>query len=289
MGVIILVLLQSLASALLTIFSRPLAVKLHQAQFQITAVIFTGFYLLSLPVAFLVSDVYVAELGRWLPNLLFVSVAFGLQNITIFWILRYMDAALATLMGTLGIISTVVMATLFLGEGLTLQQFAGAASIIAAISYVLSARVNAHERRNWTLGLLIALANAVFLGIGATGEKHLLGQMTFGSYLVWGWGLQLVTVLIVSFLYMPRNYGLVLRRSNAKLLLAATVMRTLGAMGFVVGLLVMGNLSQAIVLTGLKVIMVALLGVVVLHERQFIRRKLAAAVTAAAGVALMFW
>lgn len=289
MGIIILVLLQSLCMALFTIFSRPLAVKLTRAQFQVTAVFFTGLYLLSLPVAFLVSDVYLSDLAEWWPLLVFASVAFGLQNVGLFWALRYMDAAISSLLGMLGTVAVVVMATLILDEGLTLQQLAGAAVIVASITYVLSAKVNAGERRHWTLGLIISIVTAALLGIGATGEKYLLGHMELGSYLVFGWGMQWLLILGTSLVYQPRQFKTVLQPGNAKLLAAATTARTLGALGFVANLLILNNLSKVAVLSGLKVIFVGILGVFILHERQFVRRKIVGAVAAAIGVAIMFW
>lgn len=289
MGIVILVLLQSLCMALFTIFSRPLAVKLTRAQFQVTAVFFTGLYVLSLPVAFLVSGVYWSDLAEWWPLLILTSVAFGLQNVTIFWVLRYMDAAISSLMGMLSIVAVVVMATIVLGEGLTWQQLGGAALIVTSIGYVLSAKVNASERRHWTIGLILSIVTAVLLGVGATGEKYLLGQMELGSYLVWGWGLQWALIFGTSLLYRPSQYKLVLKASNAKLLGAATAARTLGALGFVTSQLIINNLSKVAVFSGLKVIFVAILGVLILHERQFMRRKILAAAAAAVGVAVMFW
>jgi hypothetical protein len=289
MGVIALVLLQSLAMALFTVFSRPLAVKLNRAQFQVTAVIFSGLYLCALPIAFLISDITLADLARWWPCVLAVSLAFGLQNVGLFWVLRYMDAALSSLLGTLGIIATVILATIILGEGLTLRQVAGALLIIGSISYVLAAPVNQGERRHWTIGLIISSALAVLLALGATGEKYLLGKMELGSYLVWGWGMQWLVILLISLIYLPDQYKLVLKRSNAKPLTLATIFRTLGALGFVAGQLIIGNLSKVAVSSGLKVLFVAILGITILHERQFIRRKLIAAASAAVGVAVMFW
>ncbi len=289
MGVLALVLFQSLSMALFTIFSRPLAVRLTRAQFQVTAVFFTGLYFLSLPVAFLASDVYLSDFTEWWPLLVLASVAYGLQNVTLFWTLRYMDAAISSLMGMLGIIGVVVMATIILGEGLTWQQLGGAALIVGSIGYVLSAKVNEGERRHWTTGLILSLVTAVLLGIGATGEKYLLGQVELGSYIVWGWGLQWAVIFGTSLVYQPGLYKNVLRRANAKLLSAATVARTLSALSFVTMMLVLDNLSKVAVLSGLKVIFVAILGVLILHERQFVRRKIMAAVAAAIGVAIMFW
>ncbi len=170
-----------------------------------------------------------------------------------------------------------------------MQQFGGAVIIIASIVYVLGAKVNAGERRHWTLGLITATITALFLGIGATGEKYLLGQMELGSYLFWGWGMQWALILGTSLVYRPREYKAVLRRDNAKLLSAATATRTLGALGFVASQLILNNLAKVAVLSGLKVIFVGILGVVILHERQFVRRKILGAVAAAIGVAIMFW
>ncbi len=289
MGAILLMLVQSLFSALFTIFSRPLAIKLTQAQFQVTAVVFTGLYAITLPIAFMVSPVYLSDLWNWLPMLIGIGIAFGLSNVGMFWVLRYMDAALSALLGTLGIVAAVVMATIFLGEGLSYKQLIGAACILGAIWYVLVAHVNKNERHSWKLGLFISIGTALLMGVGATGEKYLLDNMQVGSYLVWGWGFQWLVIVVCSFLFGARQYKQVLNWSNARLLGLSSLMRTLGALGFVAGQVIIGNLSKVVILSGLRVLMVALLGVFILHERQFIKRKIIAAVIAAVGVAVMFW
>lgn len=289
MGSILLMVFQSLFMALFIIFSRPLAVKLTRAQFQVTAVFFTGLYVLSLPVAFVLGPVEVSELTKWWPMLVGVGIVYGLANVSGFWVLRYMDAALATLLGTMGTVAAVIMATFFLGEGLTYQQLMGAALILGSIWYVLVAHVNKQERRHWQLGLLISIGTAVLIGLGSVGEKYLLDHMETSSYLVWGWGLQWIVIVLCSFVFGIKNYRLVFKKSNAKLLGLASLMRTLGALGFVAGQVIIGNLSKVIVLAGLKVLMVALLGVFILQERQFIQRKIIASVIAAIGAGVMFW
>lgn len=288
MGIVFLVLFQNSAMAFFTVFVRQLTLRHPGTQFQLAAITMTGLYLCSLPIAFLVSNIDINDLWRHLPIFLLVSLALGLQSIVNFWILRYMDAAISSLVGMLGTISTIIMATVLLGEGLTLLQLVGAAIILGAVSSVLITKVSPHQRNDWTRGLLLATAGALLLAIGVTGEKYLLGQVQLGSYIGWGWGLQTLIVLALGFMFNAKQFKAVLKPRNAKLLVLATIARVLLAFGFVASMLIIDNASKVMVLCGLKVILATLLGMIILHERQFIRRKLVAAVAAALGTVLLF-
>src|SRR5262249_16920701 len=146
------------------------------------------------------------------------------------------------------------------------------------------------ERQFWTVGLGLSLLAAVFFGMATTNEKFLLNHMNLTSYLVFGWGTQVLVAFIFSWLIGRRKgYAEIRARKPYALLGLGGLIRAVSGLTFVLALVVIDNLSVVSALSGLKVIIAALLGWLVLREGQFALRKLGASMVAAIGVVIMFW
>ncbi|HSX36037.1 MAG TPA: DMT family transporter [Patescibacteria group bacterium] len=283
------ILTQNTAAAVFAVVSRKLSPALPRAYFQVNAIVIGIMYFAGLAWAAVHRGVSVAELLQWLPWLLGGSLAFAMTNAISFKVFQYVDAAIASLLSTFNIIAAIILSTIFIGEGLTLRNALGAAIILGAAWLVLSAHVGRQERRAWTIGLALSLLAAVFFGIAITNEKFLLNHMGLSSYLVWGWGVQVIVAFVCSFVFMPRGYRDIAKVRPYGLLGMAGALRAISGLTFVLALVRLNNLAIVSALSGLKVILAAAFGLVFLHEGQFAVRKISASLAAAAGVAIMFW
>jgi drug/metabolite transporter (DMT)-like permease len=289
MDAVTIILVQNTAAALFAIVSRKLAPQLPHAYFQVNAIVISLMYIAGLIWAGIAGGVQVSLLWQWLPWLLAGGVAFAMTNAISFKVFQHVDAAIATLLSTFNIIAAIAISTMVIHEGLTWRTASGALLIMGASWLVLSAHVGKQERHSWTIGLALSVLAAVFFGMATVNEKFLLNNMNLSSYLVWGWGAQVLTAIMLSLLISRRGFREIARQKPYRLLGAAGAIRAVSGLAFVLALVVIDNLAVVSALSGLKVILAAAFGLLFLGEGQFATRKLLAAAMAAIGIAVMFW
>lgn len=283
------VLAQNVSGAFYSLLSRRLAVKLPHAQVQVAAVLFVIAFAVAAPVAFLYGGVHASSLAQWWPLLLLGGFSSALSVSLLLLTYRYLDAAMGTLLATMHVVLGVVGGLYVLGESMGLQEVTGAIIALLAVMYALSVHVGRRERRNWTRGILFAVASAICFAVNVVAEKYLLGQMTVSSYLVWGLGAQCLGGVLFGVLLGWRHFRDVFKARHAVLLFGAGLVRSSMAILFIVSLVMLKSLCIAIVLAGLRPLFVAFLGAWLLGERKFLKRKIIASVVAACGVIIMLW
>lgn len=286
---IAIVLGQNVSGAFYSLLSRRLAVKLPHAQMQVAAVLFVITFIIAAPLALIYGDVHVASLIRWWPYLLLAGATTSLSVSLLLFTYRHMDAAMATLLTTLHVVLGVVGGMYVLGERMGLQELAGGIIVLLAVGYALSVHVSKRERRNWTQGIMFAVASSMCFAVGVVIEKYLLDQMSVPSYVVWGLGTQCLVGVLFGVLLGWRHFGEVLRMKHAVLLVGAGLVRSGMAVLFVFSLVLFKSLCIAMILAGLRPLFVAFLGAWLLGERKFLGRKVIASIVAACGVTIMLW
>lgn len=283
------VLSQNVSGAFYSLLSRRLAVKLPHAQMQVAAVLFVITFVIAAPLALLYGDVHISSLIRWWPYLILAGVTASLSVSLLLFTYRHMDAAMATLLTTLHVVLGIVGGMYVLGERMGLQELTGGLIVLLAVGYALAVHVGKRERRNWTRGIMYAVASAMCFAVGVVIEKFLIGQMSVPSYVVWGLGVQCLVGVLFGALLGWRHFGEVLRMRHAVLLVGAGLVRSSMAVLFVFTLVMFKSLCIAMVLAGLRPLFVAFLGAWLLGERKFLGRKVIASIVAASGVAIMLW
>lgn len=289
MDAVTIIVVQNTAAAVFAIVSRKLAPRMPHAYFQVNAVVFVLMYMAGLAWAAFAGGVQMADLWRWLPWLLGGGLAFALSNAISFKVFQHVDAAIASLLSTFNILAAIAISTAVIHEGLTLRMGSGAALIIGASWIVLSAHVGRQKRHSWTIGLGLSILAALFFGLAIVNEKFLLNNMGLSSYLVWGWGVQVLAAVMLSLLISRRGFREIVRVKPYKLLGAAGAIRAVSGLAFIIALVTIDNLSVVSALSGLKVILAAAFGLLFLGEGQFAIRKVSASLLAAIGIAIMFW
>ena len=280
---------QNVSGAFYSLLSRRLSVKLPQAQFQVSAALYTITYSCALAVAFSIGHVYAADLREWWPYLLIGGSMMALNGVSILLVFRYMDAAMGSLLMTINIVMAVISAMYVLGEHMGVQELVGAITALAAVVYALSVHVSKRERRNWTLGIVFTLVSAACFAVSSVIEKFLLGEMHISSYLAWGFGSQWLVAVVLGVCIGGYRFKQVFARRNLALMVGAGLTRSGMAILFVTSIVMLKSLCIAVVLAGLRPLFVSFLGAWILGERKFMLRKIIASIIAGAGVSIMFW
>jgi drug/metabolite transporter (DMT)-like permease len=285
---ITIVLAQNISGAFMAIGLRKLATIAPKAQFQVLAAMFVCMYLLTVPIVLTMGNVHLADLITHWPLLTAAGITLSLNPICFYMGLRYMDAAMASLLATVNIVVAIVGAVWILDERLTVAQVLGSLMVIGAIIYALSVKLTKKQRKHWTWGAGFTIASGIFLATSMILQKYLLGHMSGESFIVWGWGIQTLAAVLMGILFGRHHFRQVFHAKAVPHLIGAGLSKAGTAGGFVASLVFFRSLSVAIVLAGLRPLFVSFLGAALLKEHDFMRRKVAASVIAALGVGIMF-
>jgi drug/metabolite transporter (DMT)-like permease len=202
------------------------------------------------------------------------------------------DAAIASLLASFNIIATIIFSTLLIGEGLTLRQLIGGLILMASMQLILTINISKYKHRRLGKAIMLSLLASLFYGLATVTEKYLLNRVNLPTYLTFGWGFQFLGAVIVSLILgksMHANFKLLKSKSFWKYGLPASLLRMLSGLLYIISLRLANNLSLISALTGLKIILTAILATLILRETKFIVRKLQSAVLAATGIAVMLW
>lgn len=280
-------LFQNLLSASFALLSRQINKKIKGAHFQVIAVVFTVIILFGLFFAIPRGGFQPKYLIENLDLFIFAGFCFGLTNIASYKVFHYLDAGIATILSTLNTLAAVVIATLFIDEGLTLQQAIGAFVLMTGIWLIMSIHLRKYEKNRWLIGLALSIVAAVFFGFATTTEKHLLNNMPLPVYILFGWGFQWLAAMVLSLVnkYKWRN---LIKSPVLKSVLLAGLVRAIAGFLFILALVKSNNVSIIAVLSGVKAIFVVILADFILKERKYVVKKIQAALLVSTGVAIMF-
>lgn len=284
----LIMLFQNLLAASFALVSRKINKEIKGAHFQVVAVIFTVIMLSGIVYGTINDGWEISHLSKNLQLFAFAGLCFGLTNAATYRVLQYMDAGIATILSTLNTLAAVLIATLVLGEGLTIQEAIGALILMFGIWLVMSLRVSKKQKNNWFIGLSLSIVGSIFFGLAVTTEKQLLNNVPLATYVIFGWGFQWLATMALSIINR-KKWRAVLKSPVLKTVIGAGFIRTAAGFLFIVSLLKADNLSLISVLSGVKAIFAVILADVFLNERDHLVRKVEGATLVTLGVAIMLW
>jgi drug/metabolite transporter (DMT)-like permease len=221
------------------------------------------------------------------------GICFALGNIFGYKVVTHLDAGISAVLGTIGTLFTIALAALVLHEELSPRQAVGGFIILAAICYVLTVarQPGKHRmhRKSWLVGLGFSLLASIFYTLAIVNEKFLLSKSSASTYLLFGWGAQLLTAYALALMFQRSKFRLILRPSIFKLTFLGGITRGLSGLLFILALVKSNNVALMTVVTNLKLIIIVLLGAWLLNEKQKITEKLTAAFLALAGLSIILW
>lgn len=281
---------QNCAAALLALYTRKLSKKYPGAHYQALAVMMSVVYLFGLSfVVFSAEILHVGVFRDYLWLYLLTGLGFVLSYSLTHQVFEHVDTAVGSLYSTFNIIGVVIASSLIIREKLTWHQFAGAILLLIAMAVMLSVHTTHKRHGRWLHALLLSMGAAVSFGLSVTGEKFLLDRTNLQTYILFGWGSQWLWVMVFSLLFHRHKFVLIGHEKFIHTALWAGALRAIGGFLFIVALVQSNNSSLVAVWSGLRIFLAAAFAALLLHERQFLTRKLEASLLAIAAVALLVW
>lgn len=217
-------------------------------------------------------------------NLLLSVVVYSIGSQLRFMALSRVSAAHFIIVFTSRALWTVLIATLFLGDGLSIQGLIGALLIAGAIL------VAYYDGKQLTLnrGLVLSLAAAMAIGVGFGNDSYVyrgdVDVPSYSSFLFIATSVLIALVQPSSVREIPRVMKDVVVRT--RILLLVGVYAT-GPVAFFSAVQVGGNVSVLAALNQLQTIVVVIAGFYLLHERERLKQKYLGALLSLVGAVLI--
>lgn len=233
-------------------------------------------------VGWLMGDLHWPDTKALAFNLVIMVVLYTIGNIGIFRSLKTVEASKFTILFATRGLFTILASTLFLHEGLSLWQLLGALSIFAGVTVVnWQGRGISLGKGEW-----LALMAGLCFGLANTNDRFLLSSMSVYTFTSVGF---LLPGLVLSVVY-PQEAKAATAFLNKALLgkmLALCAFYAASALAFFFALQLTDNSSQIAAINLSSVIIIVLLSVIFLGERDHLLKKLVGAGLAFAGLLLI--
>ena len=210
-----------------------------------------------------------------------ITLTIGLQ-VTNVKALQYLEASVFSVLYNLRIILTTALGVLFLNESVVGLRIAGGLLILVAIFIVK--RQRSHEMR--VKGIAWGLAAATVLSFLNLSEKLLINSIGFLNY--FPLTSVVCAVLMWSYIGLSKRSVEPAMLKQPKMLQLMTL-RAMSAYGFSGALAAGALISVANYISGMSVIFMVVLGAILLGERDYLGRKIAATAVAIAGLTVVLF
>lgn len=292
----VLILLHAFFSALQALQFRAIArdKKAKHAGLAVNAISFSTLYVCGLFILPIIGGV---ELAEFIDNfMLFItaSLLFVFSLYLMYKAFTHLESATVSVLGTSSALFTVVIAGIFYGERLSVNQLIGISIVVPTIYYVLSLARKHHrllnfKDLNWLHGFLYVIASSFCLSLAHVFEKDILQQASVGSYIAFGWFLQAVFAWALYLFFGRHAKKIFTQTKTVRSAMQLGAVRAATGFFFILALNISNNVSLVAVVANFRIIIVALLAGWILGERQFYYKKLAAAAVSVVGLSIIFW
>lgn len=292
----VLIMLHAVFSALQALQFRAIArdKRSRHAGLAVNAIAFSALYICGLFALPLVGGVRLQEfLDNWE---LFVASAtlFVFALYLMYKAFTHLESATASVLGTSSALFAVIIAGIFYGERLTTTQVIGIAVVLPSIWYVLllakrTKKLIDFRDHNWLHGFWFMIGASLCLALAHVFEKDILQQASVGSYIAFGWLLQLGVAWLFYVLFGRHAKKVFSQQKTIRSALQLGVVRAATGFFFVLALDISNNVSLVTVIANFRIIIVAVLAGMLLGERKFYYKKIAAAAVSVVGLSIIFW
>jgi drug/metabolite transporter (DMT)-like permease len=133
---------------------------------------------------------------------------------------------------------------------------------------------------------MVALLSVVLLGTDTVYETWMVSRLGYGTYLVYGVGLQTFWMTVFAWPYR-KNLKQIINRRHGPEVLALSLSKSLKGLAFVAALYLSKNAAIAGAFTGFLPVMVVLSAYLFLRERTYLKAKIAAALAGSVGLVIL--
>lgn len=284
----LIIVLQIVVSSIMTIFTRRLILTNNKVFFGVGVLSYITVACMGLFYALLLGDIAltVPSTEAWIYLViegLFIPAAW----LTQYKLITHVGAGNAVIVTTLNVLGTALLGIIFLDELVTAPFVLGTTLILGGVTIALRLKPDSNHASTMSFRnkLLLTLLGAVLFAIGMFAEKMAITAIGVWDYSAYGWGMQAVGALALFALFGRGEVAHI----DKSLLQKGVVLGLLTSVagGLYIYALSMGTLSQTIVATSGKIVLVVLLAALFLKERNALGYKLAAFLLTACGIYLI--
>lgn len=192
---------------------------------------------------------------------------------------RHIDAGVSSIISNIYTPITIVLATVFLGEGLSSTQVLGTVLLLAGMLVV--SKKHRIGRFSFDRHFYLMLLSGAFLGIVLTLERLLQKITGFSAATILSWWAE---CLFLGLAVLMTKGSLIYTKHEV---VVTGVLRYFQQLSWVVLVFTVGNLSVVASITTFKIVFIFIAAAILLNERDDIQRKIIGSLLAVGGLLLM--
>ena len=192
---------------------------------------------------------------------------------------KHVDAGVSNVIVNIYTPITIILAFLFLGEGLTNTQILG--TLLLMVSMFLVSKKHRLGAFRFDKYFWLMVLSGVSMGILLVAERALQKQTGLTGATMLSWGAQCFFLGLATLYFKSKH-----PYTNSEVLTTG-ILQVGSSMSYVVLLYIVGNLSLVSSITTFKIVAVFIGAALLLHEREDLPRKILGSVIAVIGLLLM--
>jgi drug/metabolite transporter (DMT)-like permease len=216
-------------------------------------------------------------------NIIGLSIICGIFGagffITLYIVQKHIEVGVSNLIGNIYTPITIILATIFLNEKLTIIQILG--TILLLVGIIIVSNKHKIGKFKFDKYFTLMLLSGIMVGVALTAERALqkITGFTAGTMLSW-WSQFLFLGIALLITHEKNAYSI-------KDITITGVLRFLHHLSWVILVFVVGNLSLVSAITTFKVVLMFIAGAIFLNEREDLPRKILGSIIALIGLLII--
>jgi drug/metabolite transporter (DMT)-like permease len=192
---------------------------------------------------------------------------------------RHVEAGVSSVISNIYTPITIILATFFLNEKLTLVQILGTLLLLAGM--VIVSKKHRIGRFSFDKYFLLMLSSGVMLAVVLVSERAMVNMSGFAAGTMLSWWSTCLFLGLATLITKNKNVY------STKDIAITGILRFFQNLSWVMLVFVVGNLSLVSSITTFKVVLIFFLGATFLNEKEDLPRKIIGSIIALAGLLLM--
>ncbi|MCM2338964.1 MAG: DMT family transporter [Burkholderiales bacterium] len=192
---------------------------------------------------------------------------------------KHVEAGVSSLISNIYTPITIVLATIFLNEKLTLIQILG--TVLLLIGMLIVSKKHKIGKFKFDRYFIFMILSGVMLGVCLVAERALMKITGFTAGIMFSWWAQCIFLGLITLITHNKSVY------SKKDITITGVLRFLQSLSWVILIFVVGNLSLVSAITTFKVVIIFIAGAIFLKEREDLSIKILGSLIALVGLLLM--
>lgn len=216
-------------------------------------------------------------------HLILLSLICGISGMGFFILTfisqKHVDGGITSVVSNIYTPITIVLASIFLGESLSMMQILG--TVLLLIGMFIVSKKHRTGRFSFDKYFMMMLLGGVLLGFVLVAERSLMKMTGFSAGIALSWWSQCLFLGIAVLVAKSKN------TYSSKDINISGILQLLASISYVVLINIVGNLSVVSAVTTFKIVIVFIAAAIFLNEREDFKRKLIGSLIALLGLLIM--